>query len=115
MELFRLLKNIEFKEGEHGHAQILYADSDSRVLRFALEKGQMVKHLHSNSPVQVFVLKGRGVFEGKNGYQTVTPNTLLLFSKGEKFSVRTEKEQLVFLTLLHGAERADPDHAPIRS
>lgn len=115
MELFKLIKNIEFKDGEHGHAQVLYADSESRALRFALKKGQSIKHLHPHSPVQVVVLKGSGVFEGENGYQTVTANNLLLFSKGEEFSVRAENEELVFLALLHGSERTDPDHAPIRS
>lgn len=115
MELFKLLKDIEFKDGENGHAQLLYADSDSRVLRFALEKGQKVNHLHPHSPVQIVVLKGKGVFEGGNGYQTAAANSLLLFGKGEEFSVRADNEEIVFLALLHGAERADPDHAPIRS
>ncbi|MGH7885524.1 MAG: hypothetical protein ACRENO_07505, partial [Thermodesulfobacteriota bacterium] len=93
----------------------LYADSDSRVLRFALAKGQIVKHLHLHSPVQIVVLKGSGVFEGDNGYQTAAANSLLLFSKGEKFSVKTDNDKLVFLALFHGAERADPNHAPIRT
>lgn len=114
MELFKLLKDIEFKDGESGHAQLLYADSESRVLRFALSKGQKINHLYPHSPVQVIVLQGQGVFEGSNGYQTAASNSLLLFSKGEEFSVRTESEEIVFLALLHGAERADPDHAPVR-
>lgn len=115
MESFKLLKDIEFSEGENGHAQVLYADSQSRVLRFALSKGQSVNHLHPHSPVQVVVLQGKGVFEGNNGYQTAAKNSLLLFSKGEEFSVKAESEDVVFLALFHGAERADPGHAPIRS
>ncbi len=115
MDLFKLLKDIEFKDGENGHAQVLYADFDSRVLRFALQKGQRVSHLNPHSPAQIIVVRGKGVFEGNNGYQTAASNSLLLFSKGEEFSVRAESEEIVFLALFHGAERADPEHAPIRS
>lgn len=114
MEVFKLLKDIEFAEGENGHAQVLYADSQSRVLRFSLARGQSVKHLHPHSPVQVVVVQGNGVFEGDNGYQTAAPNSLLLFAKGEEFSVKAESGDLVFLALFHGAERADPGHAPVR-
>lgn len=114
MEQFRLLKNIEFKQGDSGNAQTLYADANSRVLRFGLLKGQRIEQFHPHSPVQIIVLKGKGVFEGKNGYITATPDTLLLFSEGEEFSVRAENEDLVFLALLHGSKRVDPEHAPVR-
>lgn len=114
MELFRLNKNIEFNDGDHGHAQVLYADATHRALRFSLRKGQKIENFHPHSPVQVFILQGTGVFEGKNGYQTATSNTLILFEQDEKFSVRAENEDLVFVAVMHGSSKVDPDHAPIR-
>ncbi len=114
MEVFRLSKNIEFLEGEHGHAQTLYADANSRVLLFSLKSGQKVEDFRPHSPVQIVVLKGSGIFEGENGYQTATSDSLILFSEGEKFSVRAEKEDLVFLAILHGSRKTDPRHAPVR-
>lgn len=114
MDLFKLMKNIEFSDGEHGHAQVLYADASSRALRFALKKGQKIDNFYPHSPVQVIILKGSGVFEGKNGYQTATNNTLIHFAEDEEFSVRAENEELVFIALMHGSTRVDPDHAPIR-
>lgn len=114
MELFRLMKNIEFADGDHGHAQVLYADANSRALRFSLRKGQKIDNFHPHSPVQVFVLQGTGVFEGKNGYQTATHNTLILFSEDEEFSVKAANEDLIFVAVMHGSSKVDPGHAPIR-
>lgn len=114
MEQFKLLKNVEFTDGEHGHAQVLYADANHRALRFSLKKGQKIENFHPHSPVQVFVLQGTGVFEGKNGYQTATYNTLILFETDEEFSVRAENEDLVFVAVMDGSSRVDPNHAPIR-
>jgi quercetin dioxygenase-like cupin family protein len=114
LELFKLMKNIEFSDGEHGHAQVLYADASSRALRFSLKKGQKIDNFLSHSPVHVMVLKGSGIFEGKNGYQTVTHSTLIHFAEDEEFSVKAENEDLVFIAVMHGSTRVDPDHAPVR-
>ena len=114
MELFKLMKNIDYSDGDHGHAQVLYADANYRALRFSLKKGQKIENFHAHSPVQIMVLKGTGVFEGKNGYQTATYNTLILFNEDEEFSVKTDHENLVFVAIMHGSSKVDPDHAPIR-
>ena len=115
MDLFKLMKNLEYSDGESGHAQVLYADASSRVLRFTLKKGQKVENFYPHSPLQIIILKGSGVFESKNGYQTATYNTLIHFAEDEQFSVKSENEELIFIAIMHGSTKVDPDHAPIRS
>ena len=115
MDLFKLMKNIEYSDGEHGHAQVLYADAASRALRFTLKKGQKIDNFCPHSPLQVIVLKGSGVFESMKGYQTVGNSTLIYFAEDEEFSVRAENEELIFIAIMRGSTKVDPDHAPIRA
>ena len=65
MEYFQLLENLDFREGgEHAEARAVYADDESRTLRFALIKGQKVKPHLAHSPVQVVSAEGRGGLHG---------------------------------------------------
>ena len=115
MEYFQLLENLDFREGgEHAEARAVYADDESRTLRFALIKGQKVKPHLAHSPVHVVVLKGEGVFTGRDGKeQSAGPNSMLIFGRGEEHSVRAVSDELVFVAVLHGAPGAS--HEPVGS
>jgi len=50
------------------------------------------------------VLKGKGIFAGKDGKeQSLGPNSLLIFDPGERHYIRAGKVALVFVGFLHGA------------
>ncbi len=113
MECFQLLENLDFREGsEHAEARAIYADNESRTLRFALTKGQKIKPHRAHSPVHVVVLKGEGVFTGQDGEEkSAGPNSMLIFGRGEEHSVRAVSDELVFVAVLHGAPGAH--HEPV--
>ena len=106
MQTVQLLENLEFYEkGEHAHAQALYADENGRALRFTLRPGQSVKQNNlTHSPIYIVVLKGQGIFTGSDGHEHLLgPNSLIVFDAGETHASRALDEELVFLSILHGA------------
>jgi quercetin dioxygenase-like cupin family protein len=106
MKTVQLLEDLAFnEEGEHAHAQALYADKNGRALRFTLRPGQSVKQNNAtHSPIYITVLKGQGVFTGADGQeQQLGPNSLVVFDAGETHSGRALDEELVFVSILHGA------------
>ncbi len=107
MNVIALLKNIEFHDKDP-NAEPLFVSDEARVIRFALRPGQIVReHNAPHSPVVVTVLKGRGLFAGGDGVeQEYGPNDLLIFSAGEKHSIRALKEDLIFTVFLREAPDA---------
>jgi quercetin dioxygenase-like cupin family protein len=107
MKIEKLMENWEFHD-KNPYAQPLLVSQDSRILRFALRPGQIVReHQAPHSPVYVVVLKGQGMFAGADGQeQQFGPNALIIFEAGENHSIRALEEDLVFVTFLHGAPGA---------
>ena len=112
MRTMQLLEGLEYHE-HNPNAQPLFVDSNGRVLRFMLKRGESIKEHNTHaSPFYVVVLKGTGVFAGQDGKeQTFGPNSLLIFDPGESHHIRADKEDLVFVGFLHG-EPSDVAHAP---
>lgn len=99
-----LLENREF-QNKDPYAQPLVADKTGRVLRFTLQPGQSIReHNTPDSPFYIVVLKGQGMFAGRDGQeQQCGPNSLLVFDPGENHITRALDEELVFVGFLHGA------------
>lgn len=112
MKTMQLLEGLEFHE-HNPNAQPLFVDKNGRVLRFMLKPDESIKeHNTHNSPFYVVVVKGSGIFAGKDGKeQTIGPNSLLIFDPGETHHIRAEKQDLVFVGFLHG-ESSNVEHAP---
>jgi quercetin dioxygenase-like cupin family protein len=107
MKILPLMENWEFKD-KNPYAEPLFVAQDGRILRFALKPGQIVReHQAPHSPVYIIVLSGKGMFAGPDGQeQLLGPNTLISFEAGENHAVRALDEDLVFITILHGAPSA---------
>ncbi len=107
MKTMQLSDNVTFHD-DQPYAEPLHVDAYGRVLRFALKPGQAVKeHNAPHSPVNIIVLKGRGLFAGGDKHESLLgPNTLLVINPGETHSIRALDEELVFLAILHGAPAA---------
>jgi quercetin dioxygenase-like cupin family protein len=99
----QLLQDLEFHV-EHRYAQPIPVDKNGRVLRFTLRPGESLKEHHApHSPFYVVVLKGKGMFAGKDGQEMeFGPNSLLVFDEEENHTVRALDEDLVFVGFLHG-------------
>ncbi|MCP4421156.1 MAG: hypothetical protein GY805_31480 [Chloroflexi bacterium] len=104
MKTAQLLEGLEFHDKDP-YAQPLHVEKDGRILRFTLLPGQSVReHNAPRSPVYIVVLKGRGMFSGGDGIESLFgPNSLLIFSSGENHAIRALDEELVFVAILHGA------------
>ncbi len=104
MKTAQLLEELEFHDKDP-YAQPLHVEQDGRVLRFTLLPGQSVRAYNApRSPVYIVVLKGRGMFSGGDGIESLFgPNSLLIFSFGENHAIRTLDEELVFVAILHGS------------
>ena len=115
MQTIKLLEHVEFDDNtDHGHAQALFADAGTRVLRFTLKDGQSVKTHHAHSPVVMVVVDGVGRFTGADGQHVQAgANVMLVFSAGEDITVEHVGGDLVFLGLQHGAAGADQEHAAV--
>ncbi len=103
MKFTSLIENLEFHD-LNPYAQPLYADKHGRILRFTLKPGQSIKeHSSPNSPVQIIVLKGHGIFSScnKNEEHSFSPLSLITFDPGEKHTVKALDEELVFILILH--------------
>lgn len=107
MKSLQLLENLEFHTSNPS-SQPLWVAEDGRILRFALQPGQVVReHQAPHSPVYIEVLKGRGMFAGNDGKEAqFGPNTLLIFDVGEVHSIRALDEDLVFVVFLREAPGA---------
>src|SRR5512136_2225977 len=104
MKTDQLMEGWEFHD-KNPYAQPLFASHDGRILRYALRPGQSVReHQAPHSPVYIVVLKGQGMFAGADGKeQQLGPDTLIILDAGETHSIRALKEDLVFVTFMHGA------------
>jgi len=79
MESVQLLKNLVFQD-KGPMAQPLHVDPNGRAILFMLKPGQSIReHNVPSSPFYVVILRGRGVFTGRDGVeQTFGPDTLPL-------------------------------------
>ena len=104
MKTFQLLENVQFHD-DNPYAEPLHVDGNSRILRFSLQPGQVVReHKAPNSPVQIIVLQGHGLFAGGDGVEERHgPHALLYMDPDEPHSIRAVDEPLVFLLILHSA------------
>jgi quercetin dioxygenase-like cupin family protein len=101
MKSLNLLENLVFSD-ENPSAQPVLVDSNARIIRFTLKPGQKIKeHFSPNSPVYMVVIKGRGIFTGKDGKgHEFGANSLLIFDKAEQHSIEALDENLVFIAFL---------------
>ena len=108
MKTFELFENIIFND-DNPNAEPLHVDRNGRILRFALQPGQLVKeHKAPHSPVNIIVLQGEGNFSAGDGvFQKFGPQSMLLFDPGEAHSIQALDEPLVFLVILHQAPNPD--------
>lgn len=104
MKTYRLLENIIFGDA-NPNAEPLHVDRHGRVLRFALKPGQYIReHSAPNSPVNIMVLQGHGVFAGGDGVEhQIGPMDFVLFDPDENHLIRATDEPLVFVAVLHEA------------
>lgn len=104
MKAFSLYENWAFHE-ENPYAEPLHVDAESRILRFTLRPHQEVReHNAPHSPVQIVVLRGRGLFSGEDGVEHEHgEGNLIVFASGEKHRIRALDANLVFVAFLHGA------------
>ena len=107
MKSISLLEKVEFHD-KNPNAEPLFVSEETRILRFALRPGQMVReHNAPHSPVLVAVLQGQGMFAGGDGVeQPCGPNDLLIFQAGEDHSIRALSENLIFTAFLREAPDA---------
>ena len=108
MECINLTEGIKFND-DHPIAQAVHADKNGRILQFALEPGQELKeHSNSASPVYLIVLKGEGIFRGKDSSRAIAgPGSIIIYDVGEKHSVKAREDELVFAAILHGSPRKE--------
>jgi quercetin dioxygenase-like cupin family protein len=110
MKATPLLEDLEFHD-PMPFAQPLLVDQNIRILRWTLKPGQQIEeHQVPDSPFYVVVLKGWGMFAGRDGQEKeYGPNALLMFEPGEPHTVRALDEALVFVSFLQGVEGMRPD------
>lgn len=108
MKSIALLDNLVFEDNPN--AQPLLVNADSRIIRFSLKPGQVVKeHTAPSSPLYIVVLKGRGLFSGGDGKKMeFGPNSLLVFEKAEPHSIEALQDELVFLIFLKSMSDSIP-------
>ena len=106
MEFVNLMEGIKFND-QHPIAQPIHIDKNGRLLQFALKPGQELKeHSSPSSPVYLLVLKGQGVFKGKDDSKTTAgPGSIIIYDVDERHSVTAGDEELVFVAILHGSPR----------
>lgn len=112
MKTFAIFDNVIFND-TNPHAESLYFDQNSRILRFALKPGQAVReHNAPHSPVNIVILQGQGLFAGEDGVeQRLGPQTTILFDPGENHVIRALDEPLVFLVILREAPNPNREGA----
>lgn len=104
MKTFALFENVIFNE-PNPNAEPLHVDRHGRILRFALKPGQVVReHNAPNSPVNIVILQGHGLFAGGDGQeQKLGPETMILFDPGENHTIKALDEPFIFIVILHEA------------
>lgn len=109
MKTFKLHDHVIFGNKEEGHAEPLLVTKEQRVLRFALRPGQYIaEHDAPNSPVQIVIMRGSGMFTGPDGEEKrYSAGECLVFDSAEKHSIRALDEDLVFVAFLHGVSTMD--------
>jgi quercetin dioxygenase-like cupin family protein len=87
------------------YAQPLRVSEQGRILRFTLRPGQTVKqHTAPESPINIVVIAGRGLFTGANELaEQFGPDSLVIFDAGETHSIQAMDENLVFVAFMQGA------------
>lgn len=111
MKSSQLLEELEFHDPEP-FAQPLLVNRSSRILRWMLKPGQRIgEHKVPGSPFYVVLIKGRGVFAGRDGIeQEYGPGSLLIFDPNESHTVRALDEDLVFVSFLQSTEHMRTEH-----
>lgn len=107
MNTCSLLSDVAYHD-DNPYAEPLLVTPNSRILRFALRPGQVVReHTAPSSPVHLVVLKGKGRIAGEDGIEhDCGPNMLITFEPGEKHSLRALEEEFTLVAFLHGAPRS---------
>ncbi|MBZ0300838.1 MAG: cupin domain-containing protein [Anaerolineae bacterium] len=110
MKSEQLLENLEFHDAEP-FAQPLLVDQSSRIIRWMLKPGQQIaEHKVPHSPFYVVVLKGQGMFSGRDGREKAYgAGSLLILEPGEPHSVRALDEELIFVSFMQAVESMRPD------
>lgn len=110
MKSKQLLENLEFHDAVP-FAQPLLVDQHGRILRWMLKPGQEIKeHRVPHSPFYIIILKGKGIFTGKDEQEREFGlHSLLIFEQDELHTVRALDEELVFVGFLLGIENMRPD------
>jgi quercetin dioxygenase-like cupin family protein len=98
-----LTADVVFNE-KQPHAQSLHTNQEARALRFAFLPEQSIRaHKASHSPIHLIILKGKGVFAGKDGLERECgPGMMVVFDAGETHTVRALEEELVFVSIYNG-------------
>ena len=101
MKVEHLLENFKFND-DRPHAETLFNNETSKVIRFSFKPGQELKeHRAPRYKLNIIVLQGKGVFAGEDGQELlVNPMTLLRFEVNELHKVRALEEELVFVAFL---------------
>ncbi|MBZ0292363.1 MAG: cupin domain-containing protein [Anaerolineae bacterium] len=110
MKSKQLLENLEFHDAEP-FAQPLLVDQYSRIIRWMLKPGQQIaEHKVPHSPFYVVVLKGQGMFSGRDGReQAYGAGSLLVLEPGEAHTVRALDDELVFISFMQAVDDMRPD------
>ena len=110
MKSKQLLENLEFHDTEP-FAQPLLVDQYSRVIRWMLKPGQQIaEHEVPHSPFYAVILKGQGMFSGRDGQEQVFgAGSLLILEPGETHTVRALDEELIFVSFMQGVDSMRSD------
>lgn len=110
MKSKQLFEDLEFHDAEP-FAQPLLVDQRSRIIRWMLKPGQQIaEHNVPHSPFYVVVLKGQGMFAGRDGQeQTYGAGSLLILEPGEPHTVRALDDELVFVSFMQAVDSMRSD------
>lgn len=108
MKSFDILDDVEFND-DHPAAKSILIDKDSRLIRFCLLPGQIIKeHSSPSSPVYIIILEGKGLFSNEEGIlEKFGENTCIKYDQNEKHSIQAIDEKLIFIALLRGSPRKE--------
>ena len=101
MKVEYLLENLKFND-DHPHAETLFNNETSKVIRFCLKPGQEIKeHQAHRYKLNIIILRGKGIFAGGDGQERCFyPFTLLQFEVNELHKVSAIEQELVFIAFL---------------
>jgi quercetin dioxygenase-like cupin family protein len=109
MKTLPLLDEVRFGD-DRPHAEPLLVDESGRVLRFSLAPHQVIReHCAPSSPVHIVILRGSGAFSDADGTEVhLEAGAMVVYEAGERHTVRSTDEELVFIALLHKAPESPP-------